>query len=234
MLNSYANFSQLHEKIKEERNQKLLWTAQVWNWFHLPSCFLSAPMPKLLFVVGRFHPRQLLHSDSGSELQLHSESSSNRSESSKLNRSHSSAFHSGWTTSCAGSATTAAAAAAATATAAAAGGWFGKLFGCCCCEVIPVSNQCKMGKNPPLNLRATTTSPKHVNLMCVYACVIWLSLLYILLVGYLMLLLLLLLLLLWLFSHSLQLYTGLYWIYLFIYLFCRFSGFHFTFTDFNA
>lgn len=61
---------------------------------NLPSfCFLSAPFPKLLFVMGRFQPRQLLHRLSGSELQLHNESSSNRSESSKVNRSHSS-FHS--------------------------------------------------------------------------------------------------------------------------------------------
>lgn len=49
-------------------------------------------------------------------------------------------------------------------------------------------------------------------------------------VGYL----LLLLLLLWLFSHPLQLYTRLYRMKLFIYLFCRFSSFHFTFTDFYA
>lgn len=93
---------------------------------YLPSCFLSAPIPKLLFIVGRFQPRQLLHKLSGSELQLHNESSSKRSESSKLNRSHSSAFHSGCTTSWACSAT-------------AAGCWFGWLFGCCCCEVIPDS-----------------------------------------------------------------------------------------------
>lgn len=65
---------------------------------HSPSfCFLSAPFPKLLFVMGRFQPRQLLHKLSGSELQLHNESSSNRSESSKVNRSHSS-FHSGTAT----------------------------------------------------------------------------------------------------------------------------------------
>lgn len=57
------------------------------------------PLPKLPLVVGRFQPLQLLHKLSGSELQLHSESSSKRSESSKLNRSHSS-FHSGATTSC--------------------------------------------------------------------------------------------------------------------------------------
>lgn len=64
----------------------------------LPSfCFLNAPFPKLLFVRGRFQPRQLLHKLSGSELQLHNESSSNRSESSKVNRSHSS-FHSCATT----------------------------------------------------------------------------------------------------------------------------------------
>lgn len=60
----------------------------------LPSfCFLSAPFPKLLFVGGRFQPRQWLHKLSGSELQLHNESSSNRSESSNVKRSHSS-FHS--------------------------------------------------------------------------------------------------------------------------------------------
>lgn len=47
--------------------------------------------------MGRFQPRQLLHKLSGSELQLHNESSSNRSESSKVNRSHSS-FHSCATT----------------------------------------------------------------------------------------------------------------------------------------
>lgn len=40
--------------------------------------------------TGFFQPRQLLQTLSGSELQLHNESSSNRSESSKLNRSHSS------------------------------------------------------------------------------------------------------------------------------------------------
>ena len=36
-------------------------------------------------TLGFFHPRQLLHNDSGSLLQLHSESSSNRSESSNEN-----------------------------------------------------------------------------------------------------------------------------------------------------
>lgn len=48
------------------------------------------PLP----VVGFFQPRQLLHNDSASELQLHKESSSKRMESSKLNRSISSGFHS--------------------------------------------------------------------------------------------------------------------------------------------
>lgn len=47
--------------------------------------------PKL---EGFFQPRQLLHNDSGSELQLQRESSSKRSESSKLKRSISSGFHS--------------------------------------------------------------------------------------------------------------------------------------------
>lgn len=107
-------FYKYSKKVKDE-----------WCNANLPSCFLSAPIPKLQLIVGRFQPRQLLHKLSGSELQLHNESSSKRSESSKLNRSHSSAFHSGWTTSCACSA--------------AAGCWFGWLFGCCCCEVIPVS-----------------------------------------------------------------------------------------------
>lgn len=41
-------------------------------------------------AIGFFHPLQLLQTLSGSELQLHSESSSKRSESSKLNRSPSS------------------------------------------------------------------------------------------------------------------------------------------------
>lgn len=109
-----------------------------------PSCFLSPPIPKLLLVVGRFHPRQLLHKLSGSELQLHKESSSNLSESSKLNRSHSSAFHSGWTTSCACSA---AAAAALLLALAAAGCWFCWLFDCCCCDVIPDSICVKMSKS---------------------------------------------------------------------------------------
>lgn len=65
---------------------------------HLPSPdFLEEQTPKVLeFTLGLFHPRQLLHRLSGSELQLHRESSSNLSESSKLNRSHSSLFHCSW------------------------------------------------------------------------------------------------------------------------------------------
>lgn len=48
--------------------------------FHSPSMgFLVVPKP----AVGRRHPLQLLHNDSGSLLQLHKESSSKRSESSK-------------------------------------------------------------------------------------------------------------------------------------------------------
>lgn len=45
-------------------------------------------------MIGFFQPRQLLHTLSGSELQLHNESSSKWSESSKLNLSISSLFHS--------------------------------------------------------------------------------------------------------------------------------------------
>lgn len=112
------------------------WNGYLSSEFNLPSCFFSAPIPKLLFAVGRFHPRQLLHKLSCSELQLHNESSSNLSESSKLNRSHSSAFHSGWTTSCAWSA--------------AAGCWFCWLFCCCCCDVIPVSICAKRMNFSPL------------------------------------------------------------------------------------
>uniref|UniRef100_A0A182NC37 Uncharacterized protein n=1 Tax=Anopheles dirus TaxID=7168 RepID=A0A182NC37_9DIPT len=62
---------------------------------HLPPSLERRPGPppnELIVATGFFQPRQLLHTLSGSELQLHSESSSNRSESSKLNRSISSAF----------------------------------------------------------------------------------------------------------------------------------------------
>lgn len=55
---------------------------------------LPRPGPVVPLVVGFFQPRQLLHNDSASELQLQSESSSKRMESSKLNRSISSGFHS--------------------------------------------------------------------------------------------------------------------------------------------
>lgn len=58
-------------------------------WPTVPVVVL-VPLP----VVGFFQPRQLLHSDSASELQLHKESSSKRMESSKLKRSISSGFHS--------------------------------------------------------------------------------------------------------------------------------------------
>lgn len=69
---------------------------------YIPSVgFLVEPLLKLPLLIGRFQPRQLLHKLSGSELQLHNESSSKRSESSKLKRSHSS-FHSAGTTSCGG------------------------------------------------------------------------------------------------------------------------------------
>lgn len=78
------------------RVERLEWQMNFWveNKSSPSFCFLNAPFPKLLFAIGRFHPRQLLHRLSGSELQLHSESSSNRSESSKVYRS--SSFHSGW------------------------------------------------------------------------------------------------------------------------------------------
>jgi len=55
---------------------------------------LRPPLPAPLPAAGFFQPRQLLHSDSGSELQLHRESSSKRMESSELKRSISSGFHS--------------------------------------------------------------------------------------------------------------------------------------------
>lgn len=58
-------------------------------WPTVPVVVL-VPLP----VVGFFQPRQLLHNDSASELQLHKESSSKRMESSKLKRSISSGFHS--------------------------------------------------------------------------------------------------------------------------------------------
>jgi hypothetical protein len=57
---------------------------------------LKVALPSVAFLedpnanepsVGLFHPRQLLHTDSGSLLQLHSESSSNLSESSNENLS---------------------------------------------------------------------------------------------------------------------------------------------------
>lgn len=68
---------------------------------HLPSAvFRTPPFPNVLAVIGRFHPLQLLHKLSGSELHEHNESSSNRSESSKLWLSHSSAFHSGGASAC--------------------------------------------------------------------------------------------------------------------------------------
>ncbi|KAJ3641299.1 hypothetical protein Zmor_027811 [Zophobas morio] len=54
------------------------------------AAFLPPPHRLPAPAEGFFHPRQLLHTLSGSELQLHSESSSNRSESSKLNLSPSS------------------------------------------------------------------------------------------------------------------------------------------------
>lgn len=58
---------------------------------------LPLPLPRpgpVVPLVGFFQPRQLLHNDSASELQLQRESSSKRMESSKLKRSISSGFHS--------------------------------------------------------------------------------------------------------------------------------------------
>lgn len=60
----------------------------------IPPMPLKPPLPAPLPAAGFFQPRQLLHSDSGSELQLQRESSSKRMESSKLKRSISSGFHS--------------------------------------------------------------------------------------------------------------------------------------------
>lgn len=62
---------------------------EVAAWRAAATTPLDTPLTFVLVTFGIcfFHPRQLLQRLSGSEVQLHKESSSNRSESSKLNRS---------------------------------------------------------------------------------------------------------------------------------------------------
>lgn len=94
MLFGIELFSIIHTgrvSYNKSMNEKLLYKPSV--------DFLEDPMPKLPFVVGRFQFRQWLIVLSCSSSQLHMEFPSDRTESSKLKRSHSS-FHSWGTTSC--------------------------------------------------------------------------------------------------------------------------------------
>lgn len=77
---------------------KIIWKRSIfWMRSMTNECFNSLPSDERLeegpktvpWVPGRFHPLQLLHKDSGSELQLQRESSSNLSESSNVNLSSS-------------------------------------------------------------------------------------------------------------------------------------------------
>lgn len=82
MYDSWRNVKQCHHF--DSSKQRISCIELPWIFFFVER------LPYEFGGFGRFHPRQLLHRLSGSELQLHRESSSNRSESSKLKWSASS------------------------------------------------------------------------------------------------------------------------------------------------